>query len=114
MDVQIFKHNALKKALDLAVTKKDFEHTTYVLRKNPKLFKTFHVFAPKKLYYPNLGLTLDELDDFKFIKKIILSFDENYIFSCEDIINLLKKRKKLFKINSKVKRNSYLIEEGVN
>ena len=110
MDVQIFKFQTLKKALKLAKTKKDYEHTTYVMRKNPGKFNTLHIFAPENLNYPKLGLTLDEIEDYKFIKKIIKSFKKNYLFSCQEIINLLKKRKNLLKINSKVKRNSYLLE----
>ena len=109
MDVQIFKTFSLGKALKLAKTKKDLEHTTYVLRKYPKLFNTIHVIAPDYLNYPKLGLTLDEKEDFKLISKIILSLKKKKNFSCLYIIYFLNKNKNLKKINSKVKRNSYFL-----
>lgn len=109
MDVQIFKTFSLGKALKLAKTKKDLEHTTYVLRKYPKLFNTIHVIAPDYLNYPKLGLTLDEKEDFKLISKIILSLKKKKNFSCLDIIYFLNKNKSLKKINSNVKRNSYFL-----
>ena len=63
-----------------------------------------NLISPKELYLPNLGLTLDEKQDFKLIKKIIENLGKrNRFFSCRDIIDFIK-LKKLNKINSKVKR----------
>ena len=111
MDVQIFKLTALKKSLTIARSLKDFEHTSYVMRKNPKIFKTYHLLAPSNLTYPDIGLTVDELEDFILIKKLILNFKNNYYFTCADILKLLKKNKNLLKINSSVKRNSYFLKK---
>lgn len=109
MDIEIFKFDALKKAMKLIKSKKDKEHTTYILRKYPKIFKTFHYISPRNTFYPTLGLTLDEKNDFKLIKIILEYFYRVKNFTCLDIINFLKKNKNYLQINRTVKRNSYKV-----
>lgn len=97
MDIQIIKYKSLKKSYRLAKTKRDFEHTTLTIRKNLKKFKYFNFISPAKTYWPELGLTLDENEDFILIKKIIEEIyvkKKKYNFNCEDIINFLKKNPK--------------------
>ena len=106
MDVEIFSLKTLIKSRKYAKTKKALEWPTWSIRKNPKIFNLINIIAPKELYWPELGLTLDEYADYKFLKKIILYFKEKYNFSCLEIINLLKKKRNWLKINSNVKRNS--------
>ena len=105
MDVEVFKYETLLKSYKYAKTNKDKEFTTLSIRKNSKYFKIINLIAPKELYWPSLGLTLDEFDDYKFLRKIILSFKEKTSFTCMDILNLLKKNKKWLYINKNVKRN---------
>ena len=72
-----------------------------------KFFKPIHIIAPKNLFWPSLGLTLDEIKDYIFLRKIIEYFNriKKKNFSCHDVINLLKNNKKHWlKINQKVKR----------
>ena len=107
MDVNIFSIKSIIKCLNISKTKDEKEHTTLLFKKNRKLFKIKDVVASKKLFWPNLGLTLDEYKDYKLIKKICNFFyrkKQNY--SCEDIVKLLKnKKKKWLKINKNIKRN---------
>lgn len=107
MDVQVFSYQSLKKCHLIAKSPLEREHVTLGLRMRPKMFRPIHVIAPGNLFWPNLGLTLDENKDYIFLKKIIEFFSKikknNY--SCNDVISLLKNNKKHWlKINRKVKR----------
>lgn len=105
MDIQIFSFDALKKSFFRAKTRLEKEHVTLYMRKNMKKFKVINLISSNKLYWPKLGLTLDEYKDFILIKKLIEYFikKNNYYFSCEEAIDVIKK-KKWYKINSMIKR----------
>ena len=106
MDVQVFNFRTLEKAFKIANTPLEKEHVTLTIKKNPNKFKIKNIISNKKLYWPELGLTLDQIEDYTLIKKILLYFNKKkYFFSCGDIIELLKKRKKYWlKINEHVFR----------
>ena len=101
----------LKKSLKYAKDKDTKEHITLAIHKRPKIFKQFNLFAPLDHNWPKLGLTLDELKDYKLLKLIINHFyTKNKFFTCLDVIKFLKTRKKLLKINENVVRTSYNYE----
>lgn len=79
-------------------------------------FKIKSIVAPKKYNYPNYHIELDTKKDFKFLKKIYLHFKKKkkLEFKLIDIINFLKKNKKLLKINTKEKRNWKLLRNEKN
>ena len=90
------------------------EHTTLFFRKK-KLFSHCNLMAPTNLHYPNLGLTLDEMDDYLLIKKIFNKFKSNEnTFSCLDIIDYLKSNKSLLNINKKIQRKNYRLNFNEN
>ena len=86
------------------LTKLDREHVTLYIRKNPKKFKLNHVKENSSFYWPELGLTLDEKEDFVLISKILDNFYPNLNFSLQEIIEYLKKNVNLISINSNVNR----------
>lgn len=105
MDINIFKLKSLIKAYKLTNSKLDREHVTYFFRKNKKIFSQINLVSDENLYWPELGLTIDQEEDFQLIKKIIQFFGKkNIYFECKDIVSLLKKKKKWSEINKKVKR----------
>ena len=106
MDVQVFSFKTLAKANKKAKSRLEREHVTLQIRRNPKLYKTIHITAPNNLYWPELGLTLDEKEDYVLLKKIITYFNykKKYFFSCKQVIDLLNKKKKWLKINQHIKR----------
>ena len=106
MDVQIFKYSCLKKFYKKIKKKEEFEHVTLSMRRNISKNKIINLIAEKKLYYPDLGLTLDEREDFILIKKIYEHFwkKKKKYFDIYEIMVFLKKNKKLMLINSKVNR----------
>jgi glutamate-1-semialdehyde 2,1-aminomutase len=106
LDVEIFKFRVLKEAHYKAKQLPEREHVTPFIIYNKK-FKKFNLKNSKD--YSSLRLTLDEKEDFILIEKIIKSFKNNIYFNLGNILNFYKKNKKLFLVNSQIKRN-----EGVN
>ncbi len=105
MDIQIYPTKILKKSFSQTKELRHREHVTLHILENEKVFNHLNIIAPPEIYFPNLGLTLDEPLDFKLIKKIFLHFfSRRNEFTCLDIINFLNKNKKLLLINNKVKR----------
>jgi len=107
MDVDVYKRKALEKSYVSTKSKFYREHVTQYLKHNKKKFKQINIVAPKNLNWPSLGLTLDVYNDYVLLKKIIEHFKKkkNIFFGCHEVIELLQKKKKWLKINSKVKRN---------
>lgn len=111
MDVQIFKLSTLIKSYKLMKTNYDKENVTTQIRRDRKNFKKINLFAPQKLFYPKLGLTLDTIEDLNLIKKIIKHFKNKVKknnFDCEDIIKYLQSNRSLMKINAHIKRNEII------
>lgn len=105
MDVQVFRLETLKRSAELTNDDLDHEHVTLHIRNHPELFSHIHLIAPPKDYWPELGLTLDEADDYILLKKIIEYFgSNNSLFSCSEVIKLLHNKPEWVKINEKVKR----------
>jgi glutamate-1-semialdehyde aminotransferase len=102
MDVEIFKFSALKEAYTKAKLVSEREHVTPFIINNKK-FKKFNLqnFEDNS----SLRLTLDEKEDFILIQKIIKSFKNNIHFNLKNILDLYKKNKDFFSINSHIKRN---------
>ncbi len=106
MDVHVFPIKTLIKNKKLVNNDLEKEHVTLGIKNRPHIFRIKNIIANKNLFWPELGLTLDQKEDFNLIKKIFLYFDskKNYFFSCKEIISLLKKKKNWLKINKNVIR----------
>lgn len=109
MDVQVFPLDILEKSYKMVKTKLEREHVTLHIRRNPEIFSQINVIAPPDIFYPKLGLTLDEWDDYLLIKEIIDNlYEDKKFFGCLDIIEFLNKNKSLYSINKNVKRKGDL------
>ena len=106
MDVQVFALAQLEKSAKMTNDPLDHEHVTLHIRKNPKIFSRINLFSTPELYNPDLGLTLDEREDYILLKKIIEHFHEinNPFFSCLDVIRFLRNNQKLVGINNHITR----------
>ena len=102
LDVEVFKFSALKEAYIKANQPTEREHVTPFIINNKK-FKKFNL--KNSLDYSFLRLTLDEKEDFFLIEKIIKNFKGNLNFDLNNILDFYKKNKKIFSINSHIKRN---------
>ena len=104
MDSCIFKKSALERSYKMTKKKEDFEHVCLHMYKNQKIFPSLYLYPPKNINFPQLSLTLDYYEDYLVIKKIIEKFKDNKSFpTCYEMINYVLS-KKLFKINSHLKR----------
>jgi spore coat polysaccharide biosynthesis protein SpsF len=105
MDTQVFKLETLKRSISMTDDPLDHEHVTLHIRNHPEIFSHVHLVAPPELHWPELGLTLDEPDDYKLLIKIIEYFEpSNPLFSCLDVINLLRQNPEWLAINKSVIR----------
>jgi spore coat polysaccharide biosynthesis protein SpsF len=83
----------------------DREHVSRHMCQHPELFSRVHLVAPPSLHWPELGLTLDEESDYQLLKKLIEELaPANPLFSCHDMIRLLKQRPEWVDINRAVVR----------
>lgn len=105
MDAQVFLLETLKRSASLTDDLLDHEHVTLHIRNNPKIFTHTHLVAPPELHWPELGLTLDEPADYQLIQQIIEYFGTtNPLFTCLDVIKLLRERPEWVAINQEVFR----------
>jgi spore coat polysaccharide biosynthesis protein SpsF len=105
MDTQVFRLKTLVRSAAMTDDEMDHEHVTMHIRNHPDLFSQIHLVAPPELHWPELGLTLDEPRDYELLKTIIEHFEpDNALFSCRDVIKLLKRNPDLVAINQAVVR----------
>jgi len=111
MDIEIFTYKSLVKAYKYAKSNYEKEHVTPFIKNLKKI---------KKLEFKNnednsnLRITLDYKEDYILIKKIYKKLKKNENFSSENIIQMLKKNKKLIKINKKFSKiDGSKIPEGI-
>ncbi len=105
MDTQVFRLETLKRSAIMTNDLLDHEHVTLHIRNHPELFSQLHIVSPPETHWPELGLTLDEPSDYELLKKIIENFEStDPLFSCRDVIQLLKQRSKWVAINQSVIR----------
>ena len=109
MCTQVFRLDTLKRSAAMTNDPLDREHVTLHIRKNPKLFTHVHLVAPPEIYWPGLGLTLDELSDYKLLKIVIEYFvkKNNPLFSCTDVVRFLRQYPEYTEINKDVVRKGY-------
>jgi spore coat polysaccharide biosynthesis protein SpsF len=105
MDTQVFRLDTLKRSAAMTDEPLDHEHVTLHIRNHPELFTHVHLVSPPEIYWPELGLTLDENNDYILLKKIIDYFDQtNPLFSCLDVVRLLRQKPDWIGINESVVR----------
>jgi len=108
MNTQVYGLDALKKSLELSTDPLDREHVTSFIFNNPDMFPPIYLLPPPDLFWPELELELDEEKDYILLKKIIEYFgDDNPIFSCKEVIELLKTKPEWIEINQSVKRKGF-------
>lgn len=110
LDLEIMKYDALEKSWREAKLCSEREHVTQYLRKHPELFKTQNYTCPIS-GLENKRWTLDEEEDYEFIKQIYSYFLEQCQkedFVTEDILQYISENPEIEKINSMYMRNEGL------
>jgi spore coat polysaccharide biosynthesis protein SpsF len=110
-DVQVFSIDGLRKADTLTKDPIDRIHVSSYFYRTEGVFTRKTLKAPAELDWPELGLTLDEPDDYRMLCAVAdalgKKFDE---FTVQDVVKLLRQRPDLLEINSHVRRKT--LEEG--
>lgn len=107
LDASIMTEKTLKTVWMHAKTKAQKEHVTLYINDNKQDFKIGEVFNDIDLSH--LRWTVDEPEDFELINKIYKDlYPNNPNFLTNDILNLLKEKPNLIKINNMLIRNEGL------
>lgn len=105
MGCQIFSTQDLALSAMLTNDPLDREHVTLHIKRNPDLFPPIYIPALMPYRWPELAVTLDERSDYLLIKKITEHFgDNNSLFGCVEVIQLLKQKPEWACINHSVMR----------
>ncbi|MCX5764673.1 MAG: hypothetical protein NTU67_08630 [Gemmatimonadetes bacterium] len=103
-DAWIFRNTSAINAAELS-DRLDREHVTLQTRSHPEFFPALYCVAPPELHWTELGLALDEPRDYELLTRIIEHFgDERPLFSCPDVVRLLRARPSWVAINEQVLR----------
>jgi spore coat polysaccharide biosynthesis protein SpsF len=107
MDVQVFSTVDLAEAAAITVDADDHEHVSLYFRRHPERYRHLHLVAPPELHWPELGLTLDERNDYLLMKHIYEHFLPNHPnFSCLDVLRFLRANPDVVLINQDVQRKA--------
>jgi spore coat polysaccharide biosynthesis protein SpsF len=105
MDAQVFRLDTLKRSAAMTNDELDHEHVTLHIRNHPELFRKVHLVAPPSLWWPELGLTLDEGADYRLLSRIIETLAPgNPCFGCGETLKLLRQNPDWVEINQAVIR----------
>ena len=102
LDVEVFRYKCLMDANEEAKTMFDKEHVTPLIRNNKK-YKKFNF--TNSINLSNSRWTVDNLEDFTLIKKILNHFSPDINFSWKKVYKLEKENSHDFMINKNIKRN---------
>ncbi|PIS09200.1 hypothetical protein COT75_02985 [Candidatus Beckwithbacteria bacterium CG10_big_fil_rev_8_21_14_0_10_34_10] len=110
-DVQVLSLEVLEKIDKLANDPIERVHSTYYIYRHPEEFKIKNIKAKGKMYWPNLRVTLDEINDYKLINILFKNLlPKDPFFSAKKVVEFLLKNPKFLKINQKVRHKK--TEEG--
>lgn len=105
MDTQVFRLSTLRRSFDMTKDRLDREHVTRHIRMHPEMFSQVHLVSSPDMYWPDLGLTLDERADYELLRKIIEYFSPDELFGCREVLHLLKQvHPEWVALNESVKR----------
>jgi glutamate-1-semialdehyde 2,1-aminomutase len=100
-DVEVFNFKSLEMAYKNANSYYDKEHVTPYI-KTCKNLKKFNFKLSRN--FSNLRFSVDEKEDLKFLKKVLKEL-KNSNFKMEDVLNVVKNKKHLLKINNHILNN---------
>lgn len=105
-DVEIFSIKSLEKTWKNATLLSEKEHVTQYIRNKKEKFNIGNIENLEKM--DNLRWTLDRIEDYDLIKKIVSHIDKKPILIA-DILNLFSKQPELTKINQHISSDEGII-----
>lgn len=110
LDIEIFRFSLLKNNIDEIQNSFDKQHVTQYFYRMTEIKKENFF---NSVDQSDLRWTIDTIDDLKMTRKIYkLLYQENNIFTTNDIINLLENKVDIKNINKNVKR-SFMYEKDI-
>ena len=103
LDTEIFSFNALKNSNENAIFPSEREHVTPFITNNTTKFKTYNFKNKNNLSF--LRWTVDVESDLEFIRKIYEKMKPDYIFSTNQVLDIIKQFPELVQINKGIQRN---------
>jgi len=104
MDCAVVKRAALLRSATDAIDPLEREHTSLHIRRRPDTYSQHNVHAPEDLFWPELGLTLDTAEDLELLDRMFTELGPDRLFSCAEMVTLLRERPELLAINTQVVR----------
>ena len=96
-DTQIFSVDVLERVNNLTSSPVDHEHVSLYIYTNPDKFELYNWKAEGLMNHPELGITLDNINDYNLISEIYERlYPVNNDFSAEDVVELLLSDKTLY------------------
>lgn len=100
LDAEIYSFEILEKMWKEIKEPEFREWFPLYIDKNPTLFRILNI--KNSLDLSNFRWTIDYLEDYEFVKQVYESlYSKDRIFGMEEVLDLLKKRPELIKINEK-------------
>ncbi len=106
LDTEVISFHALEQVWEKATQSHQREHVTAFIYEHPELFKMLSIKHDKNLSH--LRWTVDEEDDLSFVREVYRAMAERgkEQFYLNDIVELLKQKPDLIKINSAVRQKA--------
>ena len=98
LDVEVFNVDSLIKSQNLSKSNYNKEHVTPFMERSKKFIKYNY---KNSIDYSNRRWTLDNLQDYFFLKKVVKYFLPNIYFSWKDLIKAEKYNKSLINIKER-------------
>lgn len=109
-DVQVFGIDGLRKVDSMTKDPVDRVHVSSYFYRTDGIFSKANLHAPKDVDWPELGMTLDEPDDYRLLCAVAERIPESETFTVADVVKLIRNHPELLEINRHVRRKA--IEEG--
>lgn len=107
LDCTCFSFDALEKSYLRATLPSEKEHIGQYIEKNRESFKTGEMAKFKK--FKNIRITLDEPEDLELMNKMILQWPDRLdILKTKNVLEFLKNKPELLRINQHIVRNEGL------
>lgn len=102
LDVEVFSFQVLETTWKNAKLASEREHVTPYIIKHPDIFRIKNIKQSRD--YSHMRWTLDNPEDYEFIKQVYIFFGKD-IFYTDEVLRLLEKKPELAQINMDIKRN---------
>jgi spore coat polysaccharide biosynthesis protein SpsF len=103
-DVQVIEPGLLSDSLLRARNPRELEHVTLNIRNNISEYRHGVLIAKDDEYWPELGITLDEVSDYDLINCIVKNFHPDLSFDLSSILKFLRENPNISNINEQVSR----------